>query len=752
MANTAPAAGGKITELLRGPGAWPAWLRGGLPALLAVAFSLWNLHRSDIGWFYADLQRFSHGGFFLAGVPFPGNAGTDITFNMPLFEIVIAAARQAGATAGHIFVALHLGVYALVFLAGCLLQGYWTGLISLAAAGLLNTGNGLIYEQMFYTFFLLLVLLFLLLKARQNTAKNTLLCGLAAGASLLVRTPLFLFPPLAVLCDWLYFRERSRAFAVRSLVLLAACYALLLPWGFLNRSLAGKFAPLDSGRTACNTITAAKGSVFTMEGDCRKLAGLGPEDSALAFYIKEWAKDPLFHALTVLRRLWAIFLMYPVLFALFLAALALDRRRDKLLIYCLPAYFILVHSLLSVEIRYFYPLRYLLLPLITGAFISRLCREEAGARCAFAEKGAAAALSLALCAVLAAEAVITAYPFRIAGAEKEDGIYARASARFPRDSMLRSLKCRELWTKGDDAGFRECLGTQIQSLEDIPAVYFLAVQDSVSPSKIPLPELDDSDRAYMLCLMVRMLREFELGRRANAETSLRAARAIFERDCNRLQGNGHNGEREAPLDRDSEPYARDRELVARMKQDSDRFWDRFVYQVLMFWPPQRMAVILSGIEKSAPLTRNLKALSSSLARDLARGKAGELGLRAGLSSWMLAPVSVRFNNKNGESSGPPVPGGNTAQELLARCRALAAGNKTEQALQACQSALYGAAAGGGKPGAALTGCDASFESYRLLKGLGREDEAAEALLWAVNNAPPGWPALREARAALKARE
>ena len=712
-----------LSLITLGPVIRSGWFMAVFPALLAVLFSFWNLHHFSPAGFFREFQLFDRGGFFLAGVP-TGDAGTSVTFNMPLFEIVVAAARHLGATAGEIFVILHLGVYSLVFLAGCLLNGYWAGIIALAACGLIGVEREIIYEQTFYSFFLLLTLIFLLLKSRENTLKNNLFCGLAVGASLLVRTPLFLFPPLAVLFEGVYRRERSRAFMLRSLVFLSASYVLLLPWGFLNNSLNGKFDIFDTGRAACNTITAAEGSVFTMEGDCRKAAGLAPRESAIGFYLRDWGKAPLFHARTVFRRLRAIFLFYPLLFIFFMAAGALGRWRDKPLLLCLPVYFILIHSLLSVEMRYFYPMRYLLVPLIAGGLLSRFPRSGS-APCGYAARGAAAAFWLSFCLVLGAEALIAAYPFRAARTGKTDDVYAQASSRFPRDSVLHGLKCRELWGKGDDAGFRECLAARIPGFEDIPGAYFLAVSSSIFPSSVALPAADLRDKVLLQCLIVRMLRECELGQRGPAAGSFREAYAVFERTLNRLQGNGE------PV---AEPYDQDRRLAARIRLDSARFWDSFVYDMLLFWPPQRMPVILSRLGEAEPLSGRLKTLSEELAQELGTGKYDERSFRTAL--LRTGPVLAAGKG----------PGAASRVELLRQCRNLAAENKKEQALQACLEAAYGPAGRSSQePGSALAACDASLESYKLLKDMGRNEEAREMLLWAVKNAPPGWAGLPEAR-------
>ena len=350
-----------------------------------------------------------------------------------------------------------------------------------------------------------------------------------------------------------------------------------------------------------------------MEGDCRKFAGLKPEDSAFDFYLREWGKAPLFHLLTVLRRLWAIFLLYPALFVLFLAALTFARWRDKPFVFFLPVYFILIHSLLSIEMRYFYPLPYLLIPLIAGGFMSRFA-PGLSAPCAFAAKGAAAAFWLSFCAVLGTEALIMAYPVRVAGVGELDDMFARASSRFPRDGTLHNLKCRELWRNGYDAEFRECLGTRIRGVEDITGSYFLMVSGSLSPSEIPLPAAYENERPFLQGLIIRMLREFELGQRESALTSLREAVGVFERHYNRLQGNRPRGPGKYELKQDAEPYERDRQLAVLMGRDSDRFWDIFVYEMLLFWPPQKISLILSRIGESVSLTGRMKMFSADLAR------------------------------------------------------------------------------------------------------------------------------------------
>ncbi|MCX5790612.1 MAG: hypothetical protein NTY45_00080, partial [Elusimicrobia bacterium] len=83
------------------------------------------------------------------------------------------------------------------------------------------------------------------------------------------------------------------------------------------------------------------------------------------------------------------------------------------------------------------------------------------------------------------------------------------------------------------------------------------------------------------------------------------------------------------------------------------------------------------------------------------------------------------------------------ETLMQICMRLAALNNKEEALSACQSAAYADSSGAGD--GAFTAWDASLESYKLLKALGRAEEARETLLWAIRTAPLSWPRLSEAR-------
>jgi hypothetical protein len=583
-----------------------------LALLLAAGFSLLNLYLAG-GWSLPGIKGVHSGSFLLAGLPL-----NTVTWGMPMFQVLGAAALNLGLEPALVFIVLHLFIYALVLCAGGLLGGYYAGLFSVAAAGLLEAGGSFTYdtEQALYSSSLLLLLSLILLKRSENTLRTALLCGLTVGASLLVRTPLFLFPPVFVLCDWLSGRDRSKAFARRSLVFIAASYVLLIPWGILNRSVSGEFSFFDGRRGASNIITAAKGSIYSMEGDSRRLAGIGEDDSAVKYFFAEVAKDPVFHARTVLRRLWHIFLFYPGLFGFLLLAILASREKNKALCFSIPVYFVLIHSFLSIEKRYFYPLLYLVPPLAIGSFFQRF-NPQSTEEGPFHKKSVIFLFVLSFCAVLAVEALVLTYPYRAARNSADYGSFSRALERFPRDRVFREIKLARLRERGDYGGFLESLPGYIREFNDETKKYFLLAIKSRKPSGIEIPQTN------LDCWIIRMLREFELGDRAAAAASLDQAHYIYRSQRNLLRG---------------VPYETDRKIADLIRENSSDFWDQYVYPAILLWPPEGAAAILSGLKRNFVLTSPLGSLEAELALIHAHGDFGAGLARGKIFSAMFLDV------------------------------------------------------------------------------------------------------------------
>lgn len=564
--------------------------------LLTAGFTALNLFLES-GRRTLDIAAPYAGSFLLAGLP-----NNTVAWSMPLFDLFSAAALQAGAGPAPVFILLHLGLYTLVYAAGRLLGGYRSGVLALAGAGLLEASGLFTYdtEQSFYSLFLLLALALLLRREREDNAKNALLAGLAVGASLLARTPLFLFPPVLVLAELLSGRKGTTAMR-RGLVFLAASYALLLPWGLLNLSVSGKFTLFDGGRAASNIISAARGSIYTMEGDSGRLAGLGEGDTAFRYYVRAAAKDPAAYALTTARRLWHIFLFYPWLFCLLALAFAASREKHKTAAFLLPAYFVLIHSLLSIDKRYFYPLLYLLPPLIAGGLLPRFYRQPPEPMPA-AGNAVGFVLWPVLAAVLAAEALLLAYPARAGRNSADYGAFSGSLALFGGQKVFHEFGCARLRARGEDEGYYACLEDHSRRFGDRAKGYFLAAAKAGGPGDMPT-----GAGASLDLLIARMLLGFESGDQAAAEESFRAAYALYEEGWNGLRGT---------------PYGRDRELEALIRLDGANFWNKHVYPALLLWPPENAARIIAGIKKSGRLTPRLAELGARLDGPLALGEFG----------------------------------------------------------------------------------------------------------------------------------
>ncbi|HOI42274.1 MAG TPA: glycosyltransferase family 39 protein [Elusimicrobiales bacterium] len=557
-----------------------------LPLLLSAIYCSIILPRA---WeHFADPSfgdRLAAGSFLLSGFP----AG-HVTFDMPFFATATSALLNAGVGPMAAAVPLHFLLCLLVFRAGSMAGGYRAGTAALAAlAGLEFLGAGrwtYDIEQAVYSFFLLLVLC-ALLAARRGRLRDSLAAGLAVGMSVLTRPPLFFFPPLLLAVELIARPERRGRFAARAAVFLAFSYVLLLPWGSLNRWLTGEFSLVNRVSAADNVISGALGAVYTMEGDSRELAGLSPDEGAENFFFRTVAADPVAYALVLVRRLWHIFLFNPLLFGGFAAVLLFRMRRGLVPAFSLPAYFVLVHAAFSVDSRYFYPMVYIMTPLISGALFNRLRPAEKEAP--GPGPGVYIAGLTALAAVLAVEALVIAYPYRAAAAARDP---IASAARFPRDRALRGAACGLTLEKSGHAAFISCLEAYSLDFPVDGVDCSLSAVKMARPSRAALP---DRNEAKLYCLAARLLRGLELGEGAYADDVYRQAMTLYQECCAMLRG---------------EPYSRDRELAAAIRRQTGRFWERYVVGALSLWPPDRRKKLVPAISNSPFAPPDLSIVSS----------------------------------------------------------------------------------------------------------------------------------------------
>ncbi len=559
-----------------------------VPVLAAAALAAAHLGDTEgRGWVL--LPYAGRGWELLYGINEPG-----ISYSMPLLSLLMTLVDFAPA---RLLAAVSAALFLIVLLAwnlGRARYGNSGGLVYALAAAAVSLALPAPHdpEQVFFT---LLILLWLNLEAAREAAPGplaSLLSGLALGVTLLTRSTLFLLPPLMAGLHLAGARPRKVLIKEAAIFLLGA-YALLVPWARLNHFVYGKFVPFEYGRADSNVITGVLGSVYTMEGNPRALAGISRDENALAWAARRVAESPLAYAGSTLKRVWHILLVYPLLALLAAAALLYLRRAAPPGTTAIVLYFIAVHSLMSIELRYFYPLAYLL-GLLAAAGLCGALKAPAPA----AGTGAAAArlaLAPALLAALAVEWVVLAYPGRTDGLDGLSGVEA-ALAKKPGHPWLLYKKGEYLVTRlrtdeGLDAlreSVRASGGRQYSNAGDI-----LRIMESAEPEKVRV----EFTGSYFGTGLLVALRQLELGLREAAAGSLRGEYRRWNEDLNTLRGT---------------PYAGDRELQAELRRTNPDFQDRLVYEALLYWPAPRRLIILdrlAAVLDPSPKLLGLKFLS-----------------------------------------------------------------------------------------------------------------------------------------------
>ena len=615
-----------------------------LPVLAAAALAAAHLGDTEgRGWVL--LPYAGRGWELLHGINEPG-----ISYSMPLLSVLMTLvdfdpARLISAVSAALFL-----IVLLAYNLGRLRNGGAGGLIYALAAAAVSLALPAPHdpEQVFFT---LLILLYLNLEAAREAAPGalaSLLSGLALGVTLLVRSTLFLLPPLMALLQLARGARPRKTILKEATVFLFGAYILLLPWARLNHFVYGKFTPFEVGRADSNVITGVLGSVYTMEGNPRALAGLDQDDNALAWAVRQVAASPLAYISATAKRVWHILLIYPLLALLAALALLYLRKSAPPGPAALTLYFIAVHSLMSIEIRYFYPLAYLLGLLAAGG----VCAVAKAAAPAGAGVRTARLLLLpALLAALAVDYVVLAYPGRAAGLDCLSGVEA-ALEKNPEQPWL-------LYKKG------EYLVTQLRTEEGLAALResarlsgdkqysgagdILRMMDSTRPETVRA----EFAAAYFGEDLLRGLRQLELGRREAAERSLAAEYARWNKDLNTLRGT---------------PYGGDQAIQERLRSSNPDFQDRLIYEALLYWPAGRRLIILDRLEHVFPASlklQGLKFLSLSSETSAGRSAIATLAVKPGLigaiepaaggaAAAQLAMAAIPL--KGGSFSRTPGPG------------------------------------------------------------------------------------------------
>lgn len=435
----------------------------GIAALLAVLCCWAGLEPRTLDlWKLAPEHAYAPGEALLHGLQSPG-----VSYSMPVSSVGLAFFHHHLAPEARPWAAGALAALCVILLyaLGCGLQSAACGLLAAFLAvrmGVFLPADGL--ETLLYSFMILLVAVLLCWRTRRPTPRRGLVLGLAVGASLLARSPLFLFPLCLAAWEWLSRRDEPRAERLRSLApVLAAPVLLLLPWLWMNAAVHGRFIPLEATRADENVVAGALGIIPTIHGyGIRGAAGLSEGDDAVAWAAREAARHPLRYAGSFLRRLASALTGHPLIAFLALAALRLCRgRKETAPLAVLAAYFLAVHCPMGIEPRYFTPLWPILCVLAAGTILSRWRPDDAPPGIPGWVLWPGFALATAFSAAGLAYAAV--YPARTAVADgTSTAALDRAILGSPRDPWLWSERGLRRLRAGDAGGAVKDLGQALQ--------------------------------------------------------------------------------------------------------------------------------------------------------------------------------------------------------------------------------------------------------------------------------------------------
>jgi len=214
-------------------------------------------------------------------------------------------------------------------------------------------------EDMLYALLCSIVAYALMLRglAARRSFATELPLAFAIGISFMVKSPLVLLPMAVAAYDVVTGKlRRGETSWVLLLTGLLLPYLVLLPWIYMNWRVYNIFTFFELFRAEDNIISGAMGVVCTTELTYL-LAGISQGEPVLSWAAQTVWAHPVDYISSVLQRAYMMFSWFPVLSALFLAAMFRFRKDEVFrLLTLFVCYFAAMHSLLSIEPRYFYPL------------------------------------------------------------------------------------------------------------------------------------------------------------------------------------------------------------------------------------------------------------------------------------------------------------------------------------------------------------------------------------------------------------
>ncbi len=409
-------------------------------ALLSARLGDWAA--DNRGWLdRADDFHVSSGEALIHGVPLP-----EVAVSMPGFSVPNALLCQHAGVRGPLL-ARGLSLIAdavLVFALGWLLHSALCGGIA-ALLFALASPPYLPSDRWLYSLQILAVAVALVWRARSPSPWRDAVLALCLGMSLLILSPLFLFP--FVLLGYGLVRDRHGR-KMRAALLCLIPFLPLTIWAYMNWRLQHRLIIFEDGRAVTNIITGALGFVSTDLG--ARYADLGFSGGNPLIWAAQFIlRHPGHYLWSIGRRLAYAASFHPFLYISALAGAWLGRKREEhKQLTLLIAYFLGIHCLMSVEMKYFEPMLPLLCALAACLLVARL--RPAADRSA--ERFAAAALGATLAPILLVQVYALGLTAAYPGRASQESAFDRALRKHPADAWLWSLRGRNRLQEGDPAG------------------------------------------------------------------------------------------------------------------------------------------------------------------------------------------------------------------------------------------------------------------------------------------------------------
>ncbi|MBI5240724.1 MAG: hypothetical protein HY926_09645, partial [Elusimicrobia bacterium] len=524
----------------------------------------------------------------------PARGEVDVSWNMPAYSVsnALVCRRDRPILSWVLLAGALTGCTLLVFGLGRLVS---SDLCGAAAAwlflGAFPAGDLLMHDRWFYVLTVTAVAFLLVWRDRHPTLPRSLLLGAGIGMSLLVLSPLFLFPAAVIAFD-LVCRGGDPASGARvrlggAAALIAVPALMLLPWIWMNWQIHHRVIPLENGRADSNMMRGAAGLVTNQQrvtiDSVLPAEGMARGESAFRWAAREVIGHPGRYLRSCLERFWFAFAQQPLLSFLALAVLVVLRRRRAIaLLGLLAAYYVGLHCTMTVQEKYFFPIWPVVCVLAAG--LCDLRRGDAGEDLSRERLprllGAVVIIPLALLQGYALACVL-AYPGRL------------GSAPGPDQAVPACPSCPSAWTQRGMERLRQ--GRTAEAAADLGRAFAL---DPGGPQ---------ASRLAWALLVKGVPLKIILGLDALSEGGIADDVPLLEAfhllQDGRLREAGGKFAAAWVFDRDratmSRPAAGEDQALQEQALAADHTLEGRASEVIAYWPlPQRLGV-LKGLRKLA---------------------------------------------------------------------------------------------------------------------------------------------------------